>query len=61
MTKKELTAFRMDPEVMKALRVVKAREGIPFSVQIHFAIRAWLKRKGVKVGACRASSTKKRG
>ena len=46
---KELTAFRMAPELMKALRAVKAKEGIPIAVQIDFAARAWLKRKGVTV------------
>jgi len=39
----------MAPDVMKALRAVKAKEGIPIAVQIDFAIRAWLKRKGVKL------------
>jgi hypothetical protein len=46
---KELTAFRMAPEVMKAMREVKAKEGIPIAVQLDFAIRAWLKQKGIKV------------
>jgi hypothetical protein len=46
---KELTAFRMAPEVMAALRAVKAREGIPVAVQIDFAVREWLKRKGVAI------------
>ena len=44
---KELTAFRMAPDVMAALRAVKAKEGIPVAVQIDFAVRAWLKKKGV--------------
>ena len=49
MSPKELTAFRMAPEVMAALRAVKAAEGIPVAVQIDFAVREWLKRKGVQV------------
>jgi hypothetical protein len=44
---KELTAFRMAPEIMEALREIKAREGIPVAVQIDFAIRDWLKAKGI--------------
>jgi hypothetical protein len=46
---KELTAFRMAPEVMEALRAVKAKEGIPLAVQIDFAVRDWLKRKGLTI------------
>jgi len=46
---KELTAFRMAPELMAALRAVKAKEGIPVAVQIDFAVREWLKRKGVTI------------
>jgi len=50
---KELTAFRMAKDLMEAMRKLKAREGIPLSVQIDFALRAWLKRKGVTVKANR--------
>jgi hypothetical protein len=48
MSPKELTAFRMDPELMAGLRAVKERDGIPLSVQIHRAVEAWLASKGVK-------------
>ena len=48
MSPKELTAFRIDPDVMKGLRAVKAKEGLPISVQVDFALQAWLKKKGVK-------------
>ena len=44
---KELTAFRMASELMAAMRDVKKREGIPIAVQMDFAIRAWLTKKGV--------------
>ena len=53
MSPKELTAFRMAPELMKAMRAVKAKEGIPVAVQIDFAVRAWLKAKGIKIEADR--------
>ena len=46
MSPKELTAFRMDPELMKILRAVKAKEGIPIAMQVDLALRAWLKSKG---------------
>ena len=61
MSPKELTAFRMAPEVMEALRGVREKEGIPVAVQIDFAIREWLKRKGVHVKPERKrASTRKR-
>jgi hypothetical protein len=48
---KELTAFRMAPELMKAMRAVRAKEGIPIAVQIDFAVRDWLKRRGTTIEA----------
>ncbi len=61
MSPKELTAFRVDPEVMKALRAVKAREGLPIAVQVDFALRDWLKKKGVmKKAAPRRAQTRRR-
>jgi hypothetical protein len=47
MSPKELTAFRMAEEVMNGMRLVKDRDGIPMSVQIDRALRAWLEKKGV--------------
>lgn len=44
---KELTAFRVDSDVLDALRAVKDREGIPIARQVDFALRAWLRKKGV--------------
>jgi hypothetical protein len=59
---KELTAFRMAPEVMEALRAVKANEGIPVAVQIDFAVREWLAKKGVELKTPRKQAdTRKRG
>ena len=49
MSPKELTAFRIDPAVMDGLRRVKDRDGIPLSVQLDRALRAWLKQKGISV------------
>ena len=43
---KELTALRLDPELLDAMRRVKAREGIPMAVQVDFALRKWLSGKG---------------
>lgn len=46
MARKELTAFRVDPEIMAGLRQVKVRDGVPLSVQVDRALRAWLALKG---------------
>jgi hypothetical protein len=51
----------MAPEIMEALRAIKAKEGIPVAVQIDFAIRDWLQRKGVTLEAeCTRVATRKR-
>jgi hypothetical protein len=51
MSPKELTAFRIQPEIMEGLRRVKDRDHIPLSVQVHLALLAWLELKGVRVKA----------
>jgi hypothetical protein len=43
---KELTALRLDVDLLAAMRRVKVREGIPVTTQIEFAIRKWLAAKG---------------
>jgi hypothetical protein len=43
---KELTAFRVAPDLMDAMRRVKAKIGIPIAVQLDKALRAWLTAKG---------------
>jgi hypothetical protein len=61
MSPKELTAFRIAPEVMAGLRRVKERDGVPLSVQVHRALVAWLKSNGVKTKAERKrASTRER-
>jgi hypothetical protein len=49
MSPKEFTAFRMAPELMDAMRRLKTRDGVPFSVQVDFALREWLRKKGIVV------------
>jgi hypothetical protein len=44
---KELTAFRMSPELMQAMRALKEKDGIPVAVQVDRAVRAYLKSKGI--------------
>ena len=49
MSPKELTAFRVEADLMEGLRRVKDRDGVPLSVQVDRALRAWLEGKGVTV------------
>ena len=43
---KELTALRLDPELLDAMRRVKKHEGIPVTTQIEMAARVWLTKRG---------------
>ena len=58
MSPKTLTAFRVDPDIMDGLRRVKDRDGVPLSVQVDRALRAWLEKKGVTLK--KASKTNRR-
>ena len=51
MIPKEMTTIRLHPELLDAMRQVKDRQGIPIAVQVDFAVREWLERKGVSVKA----------
>jgi hypothetical protein len=51
-----MTAFRIEPEIMEGLRRVKDRDGVPLSVQVDRALRAWLEKKGVPVGKPKTSA-----
>jgi hypothetical protein len=51
MSPKELTAFRLELDVIDGLRAVKERDGVPYSVQVDRALRAWLAEKGVMKAA----------
>lgn len=44
---KDKTALRLEQGLLDALREIRAKEGIPVTTQIEFAIRDWLKKKGV--------------
>jgi len=57
MSPKELTAFRIEPDIMEGLRQVKDRDGIPMSVQVHRALLAWLDAKGASVKTDRRRAT----
>jgi hypothetical protein len=49
MSPKELTAFRVEADIMEGLRRVKDRDGVPLSVQVDRALRAWLEEKGARM------------
>jgi hypothetical protein len=46
---KTFTAVRVAPELLEAMREIKAVDGVPMSVQIDFAMRAWLQARGVRL------------
>ena len=55
------TALRLDGTLLRAMRGVKAAEGIPVTTQIEMAVREWLTRRGTlgKPGRKRASTRKR--
>jgi hypothetical protein len=48
---KDKTALRLERGLLDALREIRAKEGIPVTTQIEFAIRDWLKKKGIHAKA----------
>jgi hypothetical protein len=46
---KTFTAFRVAPELLEAMREIKTTDGVPMSVQVDFALRAWLQARGVQL------------
>lgn len=49
MTPREITNFRIDSELLEALREIRDRDGVGIAEQVRRAIRAWVGSKGVKV------------
>ncbi|MGB7220756.1 MAG: ribbon-helix-helix protein, CopG family [Vicinamibacterales bacterium] len=49
MSPKTASTYRIDDELLDALREVKERDGIPQSEQIRRAILMWVESKGVSV------------
>jgi hypothetical protein len=42
-----MTNFRIDPDLLEALRAIRQRDGLPISEQIRRAIRAWVEHQGI--------------
>jgi hypothetical protein len=59
-TPKKLYTFAIDPDLAEALKLVKAKEGVPESEQIRRALRTWFKRKGVLKAERKRAVTRKR-
>jgi antitoxin component of RelBE/YafQ-DinJ toxin-antitoxin module len=61
MATRQLTNFRIDRDLLEALRTIRDRDGVPLSVQVRFAIRDWVQSRGVPVKAERLrAQTRKR-
>jgi hypothetical protein len=43
------TTFRLETELMEALAVIRARDGIGVSEQVRRALKRWIAEKGVKM------------
>ena len=46
---REMTALRLDADLLEAMRQVKDTEGIPVTTQLEMAAREWLKKRGITV------------
>lgn len=57
MTPKTASTFRIDDELLEALRTVKQRDGIPISEQVRRALLAWVESKGVQMKSDRKRAT----
>jgi hypothetical protein len=62
MSPKEMTALRLDPDVLRAMRAYKQAEGVPLVIQIEKAVTEWLAKKGVvvKKTASRRAGTRRK-
>lgn len=46
-----MTALRLAPDVLRAMREYKKREGVPVTTQIEKAVTEWLSKRGAVVEA----------
>lgn len=49
MSPKIASTFRIDNELLEALKAVKERDGMPISEQVRRALVSWVELRGVKV------------
>jgi hypothetical protein len=58
---KTATTYRLEDEILHALKVIKDRDGIPVSEQVRRALKSWIGSKGITVKSDRKrASTRKR-
>jgi antitoxin component of RelBE/YafQ-DinJ toxin-antitoxin module len=55
-----MTNFRIDPDLLEALRAIRQRDGLPISEQIRRAIRAWVEHQGIDTADRRLVPPRKR-
>jgi hypothetical protein len=61
MTPRKITTFRIDEELLVALRQIQERDGVPVPEQVRRAIRTWVEQRGVAAKADRRRAvTRKR-
>jgi hypothetical protein len=55
-----LTNFRIDPELLEALRQIRERDGLPIAEQIRRAIRVWVEARGITKAERKRAGTRRR-
>lgn len=55
MTQRYAMLFRYDDTIREGLEAIKARDGVPYNVQVRLAMLAWLSAKGVGPTPARVS------
>jgi hypothetical protein len=57
---RRVATFRIDDDLMEAMRRLQDHDGIPLSEQIRRALRPWLEAKGVMKAERKRAATRKR-
>jgi hypothetical protein len=55
-----MTNFRIDPDLLEALRAIRKRDGLPIAEQIRRAIRQWVDERGSVKAERKRAVTRKR-
>lgn len=57
---RRVATFRIDDDLLEAMRSLQERDGMPLSEQIRRALRPWLETKGVIKAERKRAGTRKR-
>lgn len=60
MSPNRMASFRLDEELLEALKTVQERDGVPQTEQVRRALRAWLEERGALVPAKAQQTARKR-